>query len=286
MVAEVMTTMRSRGPRREPAAPIERAQGRRFQVSTVELEGLSFLDVTPAEFVRLVITECRAGRGGWVITPNTDILRQAYEDPQIHALVASADALVADGMPLIWASRLQRTPLRGGRICGSDLIYSIPAAAAREGLSVYLLGGAGDTGDETARVLVERNPGLRIVGTHSPPFGFEEHPEQVEDMRRLIAEARPDLVFVALSFPKGERLIADIRDAAPHAWWIGVGAAFDFVAGAIDRAPPWMQSTGTEWVFRMMQDPKRLVRRYLWHDLPYVGVLFTDALRRRLGHHP
>lgn len=255
----------------------------RFGVPTVELEGLTFLDVDRERFVELVVAESRAGRGGWVITPNTDILRQAHEDPQIHALVASADALVADGMPLIWASRLQRTPLRGGRICGSDLIYSIPAAAARAGLSVYLLGGAGDTGERTEHELRARDPELRVVGRYSPPFGFEKQPEQLEHMRALLAEAKPDLVFVALSFPKGERLIMQLRDVLPGAWWIGVGAAFDFVAGAIARAPAWMQSTGIEWVFRMTQDPKRLVRRYLWHDLPYAGVLFADALRRRLA---
>jgi len=249
----------------------------------VELEGLTFLDVDRERFVELVVAESRAGRGGWVITPNTDILRQAHEDPRIHALVASADVLVADGMPLIWASRLQRTPLRGGRICGSDLIYSIRAAAARAGLSVYLLGGAGDTGERTEHELRARDPELRVVGRYSPPFGFEKQPEQLEHMRALLAEAKPDLVFVALSFPKGERLIMQLRVVLPGAWWIGVGAAFDFVAGAIARAPAWMQSTGIEWVFRMTQDPKRLVRRYLWHDLPYAGVLFADALRRRLA---
>lgn len=266
--------------------PLGFAAEQRFGVRTVQLEGLPFLDVDAERFVKLVVDESQAGRGGWVITPNTDILRQVHEDPQVHALVASADALVADGMPLIWASRVQRTPLQGGRICGSDLIFSIPAAAARADRSLYLLGGAGDTGEQTKRELEARNPGLRIVGTHSPPFGFEKRPEELETMRRLLAEAQPDIVFVALSFPKGERLIAQLRDelreVLPAAWWIGVGAAFDFVAGAIERAPEWMQHTGTEWVFRMAKDPKRLVRRYLWHDLPYAGVLFADALRRRL----
>jgi N-acetylglucosaminyldiphosphoundecaprenol N-acetyl-beta-D-mannosaminyltransferase len=274
---------RSRSHQGPPPSPAAADRMRRFGVPLVELEGLSFLDIDHTGFVELVVAESRAGRGGWVITPNTDILRQTHEDAEIHALVASADALVADGMPLIWASRLQRTPLHGGRICGSDLIFSVPAAAARAGLSLYLLGGAGDTGEQTARELVARYPALRIAGVHSPPFGFEKHPDQIEHMRALVAAAQPDIVFVALSFPKGERLIRQIRDARPQAWWIGVGAAFDFVAGAIERAPAWMQTTGTEWVFRMVQDPKRLVRRYLWHDLPYAGVLFTDAVRRRLG---
>lgn len=252
----------------------------RFGEDTVELEGLSFLDVDESRFVSLIVDESQRGRGGWVVTPNTDILRQAHDDPKIRALLASADVLVADGMPLVWASHLQRTPLRGGRVCGSDLIQSIPAAAAQAGLSIYLLGGGGDTAEHTRAKLIERHPGLRVVGTYSPPFGFERKPEEFDRMRALIEAAAPDIVFVALSFPKGERLIQDIRAARPQAWWIGVGAAFDFFSGKIARAPEIMKRTGTEWVFRMIQDPKRLVRRYLWHDLPYVGVLFANSLRR------
>lgn len=256
------------------------AMRERFGVATIELEGLPFLDLSERGFVDLVVDEAKRGRGGWVVTPNTDILRQAHDDPKIHDLLSTADALVADGMPLVWASHLQRTPLRGGRVCGSDLMRSLPAAAAAAGLSIYLLGGAGNTGETTRDLLVADHPSLRVVGTYSPPFGFEKDPEQFTTMRRLIAEAKPDLVFVALSFPKGERLIQEIRAARPEAWWIGVGAAFDFISGEITRAPEIMKRTGTEWMFRMMQDPKRLVRRYLWHDLPYVGVLFAGALRK------
>ena len=163
-------------PRRDGGA----TNGSRFDVATIRLEGLTFLDLDERAFVELIVSEARAGRGGWVVTPNADIMRQAHEDDSIRALLASADALVADGMPLIWASWLQNTPLRGGRVCGSDLIVSLPAAAARANLSVYLLGGAGDTGARTAEILTRANPGLRIVGTHSPPFGFERNPEQID----------------------------------------------------------------------------------------------------------
>jgi N-acetylglucosaminyldiphosphoundecaprenol N-acetyl-beta-D-mannosaminyltransferase len=259
------------------------AMRERFGVSTVELEGLSFLDIDEPRFVSSLIEEARHGRGGWVVTPNADIMRQAPYDPEIHAMLSKADALVVDGMPLVWASHLQRTPLRGGRVCGSDLIESIPAAAAAAGVSIYLLGGGGDTAQDTRAGLLARHPELRIVGTYSPPFGFEKDPLQFATMRRLIGEAAPDIVFVALSFPKGERLIQEIRSAHASAWWIGVGAAFDFFSGEIPRAPELMRRTGTEWIFRMLQDPKRLVRRYLWHDLPYVGVLFASSLRRGLA---
>jgi N-acetylglucosaminyldiphosphoundecaprenol N-acetyl-beta-D-mannosaminyltransferase len=269
--------------RQEPAfGRVEAYAKPRFDVRTIELQGLTFLDIDERRFVDLVISEAHAGRGGWVVTPNTDIMRLAYQDPAIHALLRSADALVADGTPLIWASRLQQTPLRGGRVCGSDLIVSVPAAAARTGLSVFLLGGGGDTSQHTAAALIDRNPTLRVAGTYAPPFGFEQRPEEIAEIRRRVAESKAEIVFVALSFPKGERLIQQIRDALPHAWWIGVGAAFDFVSGQIRRAPAWMQDSGTEWLFRMVQDPKRLVRRYFWHDLPYAAVLLTGSLRRGL----
>lgn len=254
----------------------------RFGVPTVELHGLEFLNVDEARFVELLVDEARAGRGGWVITPNTDIVRLTHGDRDIFELVRSADALVADGMPLVWASHLQQTPL-SGRVCGSDLIHSIPEAAAHAGLSLYLLGGKDGTGEQTGHILTARNPGLKIAGHYSPPFGFEKDPSQFETMSAKIREAKPDIVFVALSFPKGERLIQQIRECAPKAWWVGVGAAFDFVSGDIERAPEWMQDTGTEWLFRLTRDPKRLAQRYLVHDLPFAAKLFSRSLKRRFG---
>lgn len=253
----------------------------RFGIKTVDVEGFPFLDVSEQQFAELVVNERKQGRGGWAITPNCDILRQAHVDPKLRALFHSADAIVADGMPIIWASRIQRTPLRGGRVCGSDLIYSIPAQCSQAGLSIYLLGGVDGSGERTAEILRAKHPALNIVGMYSPPFGFEKHPEQYEQMRALIQAAKPDVVFVALSVPKSERLIQEIRASAPDAWWIGVGASFDFVSGTLERAPALVQRLGLEWVYRMAQDPKRLIRRYLRDGLPYAALMFFNAAKRR-----
>ena len=255
----------------------------RFGINTIDVEGFPFLDLNEHQFVDLVVNERKQGRGGWAITPNCDILRQAHADTKLRALFHSADAIVADGMPIIWASRLQGTPLRGGRVCGSDLIYSIPEQCAKAGLSIFLLGGVNGSGERTAKILKERNPDLNVVGMYSPPFGFEKQVEQYEHMRAQIQAAKPDVIFVALSVPKSERLIQEIRSSAPDAWWIGVGASFDFVSGEIVRAPRLMQRLGIEWLFRMFSDPKRLVRRYLWDDLPYATLLFLNAFRRRFA---
>ena len=255
----------------------------RFGINTVDVEGFPFLDLNQAQFVELIINERREGRGGWAITPNCDILRQAHADTKLRALFHSADAIVADGMPIIWASRIQGTPLRGGRVCGSDLMHSLPEQCAQSGLSIFLLGGVDGSEQRTATILKERNPALEIVGSYAPPFGFEKHPEQYEHMRAAIHAAKPDIIFVALSVPKSERLIQEIRASAPDSWWIGVGASFDFVSGTIIRAPGLLQRIGLEWLYRMTQDPKRLVRRYLRDGLPYAGLMFINALRRRLA---
>lgn len=255
----------------------------RFGVGTVEIDGFTFLDVSEQQFVDLVFAERREGRGGWVMTPNVDIMRQARADASLAKLFGRADAFVADGMPILWASRVQGTPLRKGRVCGANLIYAIPATCAEQGRSVFLLGGAKDTGERTAAILKSEFPGLHIAGTYSPPFGFESDPEQYQAMETALLAAQPDFIFVALSVPKSEMLIQKIRSAAPDAWWIGVGAAFDFVSGELKRAPPIAQRFGMEWLFRMVQDPRRLIRRYLWDDLPYACYLFASAVRRRFN---
>jgi N-acetylglucosaminyldiphosphoundecaprenol N-acetyl-beta-D-mannosaminyltransferase len=246
----------------------------------VPILGVPFLPVTEAGLVRHVLRSSEAGRGGWIVTPNLDILRQATADPGIRALLLRADVLVADGMPLIWASRLQRTPLPE-RVSGSHLIWSVSEAAAARGRTVFLLGGAPGAAEACAKELRRRFPSLRITGTHCPPFGFERSETEMRRVREAVAGAPADVVFVALSFPKGEHLIERIRDVAPRAWWIGVGIAFSFVAGEVKRAPRWVQRVGLEWAHRLLQEPRRLARRYLVHGLPFAVRLLSEAARRR-----
>ncbi len=246
----------------------------------VSLMGVSFWRMTERQLVDFVIAESGAGRGGWIITPNLDILRLGVQQAEIRALLGRADVLVADGMPLIWASKLKGTPLPE-RVSGSHIMWSIPEAAAKAGRSIYLLGGAPGASDACAHVLREKYPGARITGTYCPPFGFEKSPEEMAKMRAAIQACPADLIFVALSFPKGERLIEAIRDAAPRAWWIGVGISFSFVAGEVKKAPRWMQRAGLEWSHRLIQEPRRLAKRYLVHGIPFaLRLLVTSALRR------
>lgn len=252
----------------------------------VHLAGLDFHALTEADCVARIVAEAGAGRGGWVVTPNSDILRLCRRDRSLHALVRRAELTVADGMPLIWASRLQGTPLPE-RVCGSDLVWSVAEAAAAAQRSLFLLGGGReDTAERAAAILRERNPGLRIAGTHFPPFGFERDEAQLAAIERALADARPDIVYVALSVPKAERLIERLRERFPTTWWIGVGISLSFICGEVPRAPRWMQRGGLEWLHRMGQEPGRLAKRYLWHDLPFVARLLAGACLKRLKRAP
>lgn len=248
---------------------------------TVELEGVRLHALDEPQCVTLVVEAASAGRGGWIVTPNLDHQRRLHADDALRARYRHADLSVADGMPLVWACRLQGTPLPG-RVAGSDLIWSLSGAAAARGLSVYLLGGDPGTAEAAARSLRARFPELRVAGTACPAPGFESRAGQLEELADRLAAARPDIVFVALGSPKQEALIERLRPVLPSAWWMGVGISFSFVAGRVQRAPPWVQSLGCEWIHRAAQEPRRLARRYLVDGLPFAAALLTRSALRGL----
>ncbi|PZG24102.1 glycosyltransferase [Spongiactinospora gelatinilytica] len=242
---------------------------------------VAFDPLTEGEVVERVVQAFRTGHGGHIVTPNVDICRAARRDKEIAALVASADIAVADGMPLVWASKLLGTPVPR-RVAGADLIWSLSAAAAREGMPIYLLGGPSGVPELAAQALAARSPGLTVAGASAPPFGFESSAAEWARVRREVVAAGPRLVFVGLGFPKQDRLIAGLRADLPDAWFIGCGAAVTFAAGAARRAPEWMRHAGLEWLHRLIKEPIRLARRYLIHDLPFAARLLTTCAVRRV----
>ncbi|MEV4344350.1 WecB/TagA/CpsF family glycosyltransferase [Actinoplanes sp. NPDC049596] len=277
----------------------------------VHLDGTGIDPITEAEVVAVVRDSLARGRGGRIITPNVDILRRAQGDAECRRHLDDADLIVADGMPLVWASRLGGRPLPE-RVAGSSLIWSLSRGLARDGRSIFVVGGApaaridrsggapaaridtsggapaedregaGKDGATRAADRLEAEcPGLRVAGTLCPPFGFDRDPLLYEDFCAKIAGAEPDLVFVGLGYPKQERMITRLRALLPQAWFIGCGAAVNFVAGDIDRAPRWMQRTGLEWAHRLGTEPRRLASRYLRHDAPYALRLLAKGARGR-----
>lgn len=250
---------------------------------TVPLMGLDVAVVSERETIDFVLDALGGHRGGWICPANLDVLRQWHASAQVRELVAAADLVVADGMPLVWAGELQGSPLPE-RVAGSSLIVSLTAAAADSGASVFLLGGNPGTAEAAVGELSRQAPRLRLAGTMCPPFGFDRDPLWLDRIERELLKTQPDIVYVGLGFPKQERLIFELRGRLPYTWFVSCGISFSFVAGEITRAPALMQRLGLEWLHRMAQEPKRLCRRYLLQGVPFLVQLMSSALVFRLRH--
>jgi N-acetylglucosaminyldiphosphoundecaprenol N-acetyl-beta-D-mannosaminyltransferase len=248
----------------------------------VRLKGVELHAITERQTVEHILRSIEEGIGGTVVTPNLDILRRCAKDLNFAALVSEAELVVPDGMPLLWASRLQGTPLPQ-RVAGSDLISSLTVAAAAQNRSIFLLGGTPGSAEGAARILQERSPGLRVAGTYCPPVGFEEKPEEMSRLIESLTSTKPDIVWVALGSPKQEYLINRIRRVLPASWWLGVGISFSFLTGEVKRAPRWIQKLGLEWFHRMVQEPRRLFRRYVVHGVPFAASLMYSAAVNRFS---
>jgi len=243
--------------------------------------GLDLDRLSEQDTIATTLDGVRSGQGGWVCPTNLDVLRQYVSSADVRDLVGEADLVVADGMPLIWASRIAGVPLPE-RVAGSSLIWSLPERAASEGISIFLLGGNEGAAEAAAETLRDRHEDLDLIGTFCPPFGFERDPAELAAIDRALTASRPDVVFVGLGFPKQERLIRHLRSAFPKIWFVACGVSFSFVSGEVARAPEWAQRLGLEWVHRMVQEPRRLCRRYLVEGLPFGARLFVSAVRSRV----
>lgn len=183
------------------------------------------------------------------------------DDDSFRRIHAEAGMVTPDGMPLVWMSHLLGYR-KVDRVSGADLMAAACEQSVAKGHSHYLLGGMPGIADQLSTKLAERYPGIRIAGTHCPPY---RDPSDAEDRRivETINQAEADIVWVGLGSPKQERWMAEHVGRIDAPVMLGVGAAFDFLNGTIDRAPYWMQRSGLEWLYRLIKEPRRLWRRYI-----------------------
>lgn len=237
--------------------------------------------VTEAQAVSEIVDAAAAGTGHWTITANLDHLRRYHRDPVQKGLIDEADLVVADGMPLVWASRLAGEPLPE-RVSGSSMVWSICEAASTRGQSVFLLGGDPGVAERAAEVFEQRYRGLEIAGTYCPPVGFERDKLEFERIRHRVVDVAPRIVFVALGFPKQDLLIRALHNSLPDASFLGVGISLSYATGDLSRPPAWICNLGLEWAYRLRQEPtRRLVRRYIIDGLPFGIRLTASAMRHR-----
>ncbi|MBV8902814.1 MAG: WecB/TagA/CpsF family glycosyltransferase [Acidobacteriia bacterium] len=196
-----------------------------------------------------------------IATANVDYLVHAQKDSGYQEILCMCDLVVADGMPLVWASRWFGAPLKE-RVTGSDLVPRLAALSARKGYGIFLLGATPEVSQGAEERLQSQYPGMRIVGRFSPPVRPLEELDD-EEILREIERAAPDILLVAFGSPKQEKWIHRNRARLKVPVCIGIGGTLDFIAGAVPRAPRWMQHAGLEWVYRTWAEPRRLAGRYL-----------------------
>jgi N-acetylglucosaminyldiphosphoundecaprenol N-acetyl-beta-D-mannosaminyltransferase len=204
----------------------------------------------------------------YVVTPNVDHTVLLQEHPELREAYNHADLILADGQPLVWASRLLGRPLPE-RVPGSELVPSLfdsfdqgydPIGGNR--LRVFLLGAGVGVGNRAAKRMKAAWPNIETVGVYSPPLGFEKNADESNYILGRLALARPDVLIVGLGAPKQEIWIHQHREKIQAKVALCVGATIDFLAGEKHRAPRWMQQTGFEWLHRMCSEPRRLLKRY------------------------
>jgi len=215
--------------------------------------------------------------GKFVAVANTHVVMESQQDKSFKKIISSADLCVPDGMPLIWCGRFKGHALRR-RVYGPELMDTFCRETAGNGYRHFFYGGDPEVSHQLVERLVQSCPGIQIAGAYSPPFRPLTQEEDDEATAR-INQASPDILWVGLGCPKQERWIYDHRERLTVPVMVAVGQAFDLLSGRKKTAPAWMSESGLEWLFRLMQEPRRLWRRYLVYNTKFVLSLFLELLR-------
>jgi len=245
----------------------------RYDVVGVRVAAMTFEDA-----IRLLL-DAPGNRRMGVHFCTTHTLVEADDQAWLRDGLNAEDAIAApDGMPLVWVGRAKGQ--RVERVCGPDTMVALMDRARTAGGRHFLYGGAPGVPERLAERLEARFPGLNVVGTHSPPFRPLTAEEDAAEVARING-THPDYVWVGLGSPKQDRWVMDHREHLTASVVLAVGAAFDFHSGNLRRAPRWMQRTGTEWVFRLLAEPRRLAKRYTVTNSRFALLLARQLLTRR-----
>lgn len=252
---------------------------RAVRLRSSEVLGFRLHALACSEAATVVSDWAAAGESRVVLAANVHMVMEAWDDSRLREQLRGADLSVPDGMPLVWA--LRALGQKAEHIRGADLTLVTCGQAQKAGIPVGLYGSSPETLDAFKRFLKEHYPGLRVAFGVSPPFRPLTAEEDAE-MMEAICSSGARILFVSLGCPKQERWMMEHRGKVPCVM-LGVGAAFDFIAGTAPQAPRWMQRAGVEWVFRLASDPRRLWKRYLKHNPRFIVFFGAQYVRHRLG---
>jgi len=245
-----------------------------------EIESINILSVTISrldlvETIQLFKDWIMAGEKKRVCVTPVNCVLWAHDNYKLRTLYNTSALNLPDGVPLIWASKFLGKPIRG-RVTGLDLLPELAKVGDKEGYRFFLLGAKEGVAQELSWQLSQRFPNLQLVGYYSPPFAEKFSKEENDKMISIINKARPNILWVSLTAPKQDLWIAEHFDRLDVNIAVGVGGAFEVTAGLINRAPLWMQKNGLEWLFRFVQEPRRLFKRYFVEAPKFIPLIILS----------
>jgi len=246
-------------------------------VERLDVLGCSVDNLTMEETLAVVEGFIASGRPHQHVVVNVDKIVKARDDAALREIINGCDLINADGMPVVWASRLLGRPLKE-RVAGIDLFEALMVRAAERGWRVFLLGAREEVVAKVRAIYEARHPQLVIAGHRN---GYWQ-PGEEQAVAEQVRAARADLLFVAISSPMKERFLGRWQAHMQVPFAMGVGGSFDVAAGLVKRAPRWMQRTGFEWFYRFLQEPRRMFRRYFIDDMAFFGMLGGELAARRM----
>lgn len=223
-------------------------------------------NLSMSETIDAVEELIKSEKKSYVVAINVDVVIKIENDPYLKKIVDNADMVLVDGKPLVWISNFHGKPLKA-KISGSDLVPLLCEEASKKQYSIFIIGGKEGVAEQAKQNLEKRLPGIRIVGAYAPTYGFEKNNAELNKINTLISEAKPDLLIACFGCPKQEKWIFENISKYDAKVSICAGATVDFLAGNIKRAPRWMSEHGLEWLYRFLQEPKRMFKRYFIDDM-------------------
>lgn len=237
----------------------------------IEMMGCKIDNLSMEETLQAVEGFIRSGKPHQHVVVNVDKLVKASRDPELCQIINDCALVNADGMPVVWASRLLGKGLKE-RVAGVDLFEALMARAAQKGWRVFLLGAREEVVSGVMNLYRQKYPNLPFAGYRNGYWKPEEEAGVVEQIR----SANADLLFVAISSPKKEQFLGKYQAEMKIPFAMGVGGTFDVAVGKVKRAPRWMQKSGLEWFFRFLQEPRRMFKRYFIDDMAFFGLLIRE----------
>lgn len=208
----------------------------------------------------------------YIVAINVDVVMKIENDSYLKDITDKADMVLVDGKPLEWIAKWHKRPIKA-KISGSDLVPLLCKRATEKGYSLFIIGGKDGIAEKAKQNLERDLPGIRIVGTYAPPFGFEKDEKELNRINEIISDAHPDILIACFGCPKQEKWIYENYQKYAAKVSVCAGATVDFLAGNVNRAPKWMSNHGLEWFYRFLQEPKRMFKRYFIDDVKILKLV-------------